>query len=356
MNYEKYMKKCFKLALKADGKTSPNPMVGCVVLDENGKEISQGYHKKCGEKHAEADALSKIETGHTLIVNLEPCSHYGKTPPCSDLIIKKGIKKVVIAMRDVNPIVSGNGIKKLKAAGIDVVENVLHDEAEKLNEVFIKNMTENKCFIATKTASTLDGKIATYSGDSKWITCSKSREYVQKLRNKYDAIMTTSTTVINDNPMMNCRFKNGKNPIKIVIDRQMKTDLSSKIYSDENTKVYIAIDENCIVKQDIPSHIEIIKCKSNNNKLDVYELTEKLYEKGIRSILIEAGGIFNGEMLSCGLIDKIYHFVAPKILCDNTGKTVFEGMQKEKIKNALEYKTESVNKIGSDILITMVKL
>lgn len=356
MNYEKYMRKCFRLAKKGEGKTSPNPLVGCVVLDKEGNIISTGYHKKCGEKHAEADALSKIETGHTLIVNLEPCSHFGKTPPCADLIIKKGIKKVVIGMRDVNPIVAGNGIKKLKDAEIEVVEGVLQDEAKKLNEIFIKNMTEKKCFVALKCATTLDGKISTHSGDSKWITSEKARKQVQKIRNKYDAIMTTSTTVLNDNPTMNCRLNNGKKLIKVIVDRELKTDFSSKFYSNPEEKIYLAMDKNTKIKKEIPNHVEIIKCNTIDNKLDIEELLEKLYEKGIRSVLAEAGGIFNGYLISNNLVDKIYQFTAPKILCDNTGKSVYDGLKQDYIKNALNYKIESVDLFLPDILITLCRL
>lgn len=356
MKYEKYMRKCFKLALKGEGKTSPNPMVGCVVLDENNKELSTGYHKKYGEKHAEADALSKIETGHTLIVNLEPCSHYGKTPPCADLIIEKKIKRVIVAMKDVNPIVSGKGIKKLRDAGIEVIEDVLKEEAKELNEIFIKNMSQNKPFIAIKTATTLDGKIATENGDSKWITSEKARLEVQKIRNKYDAIMTTSTTVIIDNPTMNCRLDNGKNLIKIVLDKNLKTDFDSKFYSNPKETIYAAIDENLIITKNIPKHVKIIKCKIKKNKIDIENLLEKLYQLGIKSILVESGGNLNGDIISKNLADKIYQFIAPKILCDNNGKSAYTGIKQEQIKNAFNYKVKSVQNFEPDILITLKAL
>ena len=185
MNYENYMKKCIELAKNGEGQTSPNPMVGCVVLDKNENEISTGYHHKYGDNHAERDALLKLhngeEKGGTLIVNLEPCSHHGKTPPCADLIIERGLKKVVIGMQDVNPIVAGNGINKLQKAGIEVISGIMEEECKKLNEIFIKNMTQNKCFIAIKTATTLDGKIATSNGSSKWITSSAAREKVKEI-------------------------------------------------------------------------------------------------------------------------------------------------------------------------------
>jgi len=360
MNYEKYMKKCIRLAKKADGKTSPNPLVGCVVLDKNGKEIANGYHKLYGEAHAEADALSKVgdeAIGGTLIVSLEPCSHFGKTPPCADLIIKKGIKKLVIAMQDPNPLVAGEGVEKCKKAGIEVVENVLHDEAMKLNEVFVKNMTQKTCFVALKTATTLDGKIATKTGSSKWITSEKARNEVQKIRNRYDAILTTSSTVINDNPSMTCRMKNGKNPVRIILDRELKTDFSSKIYNFSGEKIYVVVDESTSDSQFslVPKHISVIKCPSYNLKLDLKFLLKKLFEFGIRSVLVESGGKLNGELVSLGLVDKIYQFIAPKILGDKKGINAFEGRGIKDINDSLSYNLESVTSFAPDLLVVLVK-
>ena len=220
-DYNKFMKKCISLAKKGNGKTAPNPMVGCIVLDKNDNIISTGYHHKYGENHAERDALLKLKNGEekdgTLIVNLEPCSHFGKTPPCADLIIEKGIKKVVYGMLDPNPLVSGRGLEKLKTAGIEVIGPVLEDECKKLNEVFIKNQTKKQTFVAIKTATTIDGKISTHCGDSKWITSDSARTEVRKLRKKYDAILTSSATILTDNPTM-------EHKKKIILDRENKTD------------------------------------------------------------------------------------------------------------------------------------
>lgn len=361
-NYEKHMKKCLKLAIKADGKTSPNPMVGCVVLDKNGKEIAKGYHKKYGAPHAEAEALNKLTDeqakGSTVIVNLEPCSHFGKTPPCADLIIKKGVKRVVIAMRDPNPLVSGEGIQKCKNAGIEVVEGILQDEAIKLNEVFIKNMGVNEVFVAIKTATTLDGKIATKTGSSKWITSEKARSEVQKIRNRYDAILTTSFTVIKDNPGMTCSLKNGKNPIKIILDRELKTDFNSKIYQTSGEKIYIVVD-NDIDKAKlalIPTCVAVIKCPAYNYKLDLKHLFKELYKIGVRSVLVEAGGKLNGELVSLDLVDKIYQFIAPKILGDESGVNAFEGRDIKEISNALNFKFEGITDYSPDILIICKRL
>ena len=326
MNYENYMKKCIELAKNGEGQTSPNPMVGCVVLDKNENEISTGYHHKYGDNHAERDALLKLhngeEKGGTLIVNLEPCSHHGKTPPCADLIIERGLKKVVIGMQDVNPIVAGNGINKLQKAGIEVISGIMEEECKKLNEIFIKNMTQNKCFIAIKTATTLDGKIATSNGSSKWITSSAAREKVKEIRNCYDAIMTTSSTILADNPTMLHRKK-------IILDRKLKTNLEAPIY--KNGEIYL-FNETLDMFE---GGVNFIKTPVKANKLDLEFVFERTYELGIKSILIESGGILNGSALKYA--DKIYHFIAPKITGDNSSLSCFNFQKINDINNSLNF-------------------
>lgn len=341
MNYENYMKKCIELAKNGKGQTSPNPMVGCVVLDKNENEISTGYHHKYGDNHAERDALLKLhngeEKGGTLIVNLEPCSHHGKTPPCADLIIERGLKKVVIGMQDVNPIVAGNGINKLQKAGIEVISGIMEEECKKLNEIFIKNMTQNKCFIAIKTATTLDGKIATSNGSSKWITSSAAREKVKEIRNCYDAIMTTSSTILADNPTMLHRKK-------IILDRRLKTNLEAPIY--KNGEIYL-FNETLDMFE---GGVNFIKTPVIANKLDLEFVFERAYELGIKSILIESGGILNGSALK--YTDKIYHFIAPKITGDNSSLSCFNFQKINDINNSLNFKIESIEHFEPDILLT----
>lgn len=341
MNYENYMKKCIELAKNGEGQTSPNPMVGCVVLDKNENEISTGYHHKYGDNHAERDALLKLhngeEKGGTLIVNLEPCSHHGKTPPCADLIIERGLKKVVIGMQDVNPIVAGNGINKLQKAGIEVNSGIMEEECKKLNEIFIKNMTQNKCFIAIKTATTLDGKIATSNGSSKWITSSTAREKVKEIRNCYDAIMTTSSTILADNPTMLHRKK-------IILDRRLKTNLEAPIY--KNGEIYL-FNETLDMFE---GGVNFIKTPVKTNKLDLEFVFERAYELGIKSILIESGGILNGSALK--YTDKIYHFIAPKITGDNSSLSCFNFQKINDINNSLNFKIESIEHFEPDILLT----
>lgn len=331
------MEKCIELAKLGEGNTSPNPLVGCVITDEFDNVIATGYHKKYGENHAERDALLKINKGDgdTLYVNLEPCSHFGKTPPCTDIIIEKGIKHVVVGMLDPNPIVSG--IDKLKAAGIDVTVGVLEDECKKLNEVFIKNIKEKKTFVAIKTATTLDGKIATSSGSSKWITGEKAREEVHKIRRRYDAIMTSSTTVIADNPKM-------EHKKKIILDRELKTDLKSQIY--KQGEIYVFNEK----EDDLEGNINFIKTPVKDGKISLEFVFEKLYELGIMSVLIECGGKLNGKALKYA--DKIYHFLAPKITGDNSAKSCFDYKKITEISECTNYKIDSVEFFDLDILLT----
>ena len=341
MDYDKYMKKCIELAKGGEGQTSPNPLVGCVVLDKDGNEISTGFHHKYGENHAERDALLKLtkgeEKGGTLIVNLEPCSHHGKTPPCADLIIERGLKRVVIGMQDVNPIVAGNGIKRLKDAGIEVVEHVLEDECKILNEVFIKNMTQKKVFIAIKTATTLDGKIATQNGSSKWITSEKAREEVKVIRNRYDAIMTSSATILADNPTMLHRKK-------IILDRKLRTNLEAPIY--KNGEIYLFNDSLDMFE----GGVNFIKTPVHDDKLDLEFIFNKAYELGIKSVLVESGGHLAGSVLKYA--DKIYHFIAPKITGDNSSLSCFDFQQIDDINKSLNFKFSDIKSFEPDILVT----
>jgi len=355
--HEYYIKRCIELAKQGEGKVAPNPLVGAVVLDKNGVVIAEGYHEKYGELHAEANALKNVgeeAKGGTIYVSLEPCSHWGKTPPCADLIIEKGLKKLVVGMVDPNPVVAGRGIERCKNAGIEVITGVLEDECKKLNEIFIKHITQKKPFVAIKTACTMDGKIATKTGSSKWITSENARNEVQRLRNKYDAILTGSGTVIADNPSMNCRMEKGRNPVRIVVDSELKTSPDSKIYNNDNTRVIIA------VKQDIneekikqyPENVEFIKCTPNQDgKVDLKYLINKLYETGITSILVEAGGILNGQLVKSGLVDKIYMFMAPKILGDSEGKSFIEGFDIKDINDSLGLKFDAIKEYSPDILV-----
>ena len=327
---EKYMKECFRLALKGRGKVAPNPLVGCVVLDKFGKVVSKGYHHKYGKNHAERDALLKLKNneaeGGTLYVNLEPCSHYGKTPPCVDLIIERKIKRVVIGMKDINPVV--DGITKLKQAEIEITTGILKDEAEFLNRVFIKNMKKQLPYVVLKIATTMDGKIAARTGDSKWITSDEARKEVYKMRKEFDCIMTSSNTVIADNPSMEHRFK-------CILDKNNRTSKKSNILRQGD--IYIASKENTKLKKD--------------GRLDIKSVLSELYKKGVYTVFVECGGTLAGSMLKDDLIDEVYQFIAPKILNDNEGKSCFNGDSIDKISDTKNLKIYSVTTIGTDLLI-----
>ena len=340
------MTKCLELARLAMGATSPNPMVGCVIVNEQGEIVSTGYHHKYGENHAERDALLKLDNAKdcTLIVNLEPCSHYGKTPPCADLIIEKGIKKVVYGMKDPNPIVAGRGLKKLTDAGIEVIGPVMEEECKKLNEIFIINHTQKRIFTAMKTATTIDGKIAAYNGNSKWITSENARNEGKKIRGFYDAILTSSSTVTADNPEMH--HKN-----KIILDRNLKTDINSKIY--KQGEIYIFYDENLSPPNNF-QNIHYLPAPVKNEQLDVKYILQTIFDIGIRSVLVECGGLLNGSFLD--YTDKLYHFVAPKILGDNSGKSAFDGKKIEEISQTTNFKMEEIKIIEPDLLVVYSKI
>ena len=353
--YEKYMRKALKLALKGKGKTSPNPIVGAVLLDKDLNFVSEGYHKKYGEAHAEVNAInSAIEQnknikGGTIIVTLEPCSHYGKTPPCADLIIKSGIKTVVIGCKDTNKLVSGKGIEKLKASGLDVITGILEDECKQANERFFKNHKTNQPFIIIKTATTLDGKIATKNGSSKWITGEKARKDVQKLRNSVDAILTSSKTVITDNPSLTCRFSGGKNPVRIIVDSNLKTSPDSKVFANDGTKIYLATIKKAQTASNYPKNVEILTIKEKDGHVDLKALVSELYKKGICSILVEAGGMLNGAFVKEHLADKLIKYTAPKILGDNEGKSFIDGFKIDDINDSLNLTPIKITRLGNDI-------
>jgi diaminohydroxyphosphoribosylaminopyrimidine deaminase/5-amino-6-(5-phosphoribosylamino)uracil reductase len=352
-NHEKYINECIELAKFGEGKVSPNPLVGCLVFDKNNNLAGKGYHACYGECHAEVNALNEAgdrAKDGTLYVSLEPCSHYGKTPPCADRIIEFGIKKVIVGIVDPNPKVSGEGIKKLQSAGIEVITGVLENECKKLNEIFIKNITKNKPFISIKTASAIDGKISTKTGSSKWITSEAARNEVHRLRNKYDAILTGSGTVIADNPELTCRLEGGRNPVRVIIDSGLKTDPESRVYKDISTKIYIATSETS--KGNYPEHVEIIRCPLTiENKINLEFLVDELYKKGIYSILVEAGGRLNGAFIKNKLVDKFYFFLAPKILGDNKAHSLIEGFDIENINECIDLRFGNIKILPPDLLI-----
>jgi len=361
---EYYMRKALELAKRGEGYTSPNPMVGALIV-KNGEIISSGYHKYFGGPHAEINALKdagrQVE-GATIYVNLEPCSHYGKTPPCSLALIKAGIKKAVIAMEDPNPLVAGRGIKQLKKAGIEIKSGVLEKEARDLNEVFIKYISSDYPFIYLKMAQTLDGFLASKNGDSKWISNKKARLYTHKLRHKVDAILVGINTLINDNPRLTTRLTDGtgKDSLRIVLDTKLKIPLHARIINQQSsadTLIVTAKDINKEKKERLINKqgVEILSLDlEENNEIPLKVLLKILHERNISSILVEGGGKINYSFLNNNLIDKLYAFIAPKILGGRDGISVFNGIGPESIKKAI-YLQEVEYKILDDNIVLIAK-
>nr|WP_156987955.1 bifunctional diaminohydroxyphosphoribosylaminopyrimidine deaminase/5-amino-6-(5-phosphoribosylamino)uracil reductase RibD [Paeniclostridium sordellii] len=352
-----YMKIALDLAKLGKGKVNPNPLVGAVIVKDK-KIIAKGYHEKYGEDHAEVNAFKNAKenvAGATMYVTLEPCSHYGKTPPCVDKIIDNKISRVVIGMMDPNKLVLGQGIKKLQDAGIEVEVGVLEEECKKLNEVFIKYIKNKKPFVVLKAAMSLDGKISTASGESKWITGNKSRSEVHKLRNDLSAIMVGVDTVIIDNPYLTCRIVDGRNPIRIIIDSKLRIPKDSNVLENTNDiKTIIATTEKA-PKEKI-DYLEnlgvwVIKTKSKDEKVNLKELMIKLGELKIDSILLEGGSTLNYSALEVGIVDKVLVYIAPKIIGGVNSKTPVGGNGIEQLKDAFKIKDLNISMVSEDVLI-----
>ena len=353
------MKKAMELALNGWGTTNPNPLVGAVIV-KDGWVIGEGFHERRGEDHAEVAAIKNSTEdikGATLYVNLEPCSHFGKTPPCINAIIESGISNVIIAMQDPNPLVAGKGIQKLQEAGIDTVVGVLEDEAKKLNEIFIKYITEKKPFVILKMAMSLDGKICTSTGQSKWISGEESRRYVHHLRNRVAAVMVGTNTVIKDNPSLTTRLDDkSRNATRIILDRKGRIPLNSNVFNTDQLKgnVITAVSQHVddkLIKKLEQTGIKVIVVPEVNERLSLNYLMNKLYEQEIDSILLEGGGELNFSALNEGIVDKVIMFIAPIIIGGSKSLTSVEGEGFNSIKESLKIKNISTKNIGSDILI-----
>jgi diaminohydroxyphosphoribosylaminopyrimidine deaminase/5-amino-6-(5-phosphoribosylamino)uracil reductase len=356
MTQEEYMKLAINLAKKGTGKTSLNPLVGAVVV-KNDRIIGKGYHKKYGEPHAEVNALKACggkAKNATLYVNLEPCCHYGKkTPPCTDTIKKSGIKKVVCATLDPNPQVNGKGIETLRDACIEVDLGILEEEAKKLNEVYLKFITTKLPFVILKIAQTLDGKIATKLGDSKWITQEDSRRFVHSLRSWVDAVLVGANTVRKDNPELTVHKARGENPIRIILDSSGEiSDRAKVIKENKDRKTIIVTIRGWGRSLTLApaSGIQIWKIKEGKNgKVDLVQLLAKAGENQISSLLVEGGSQVFTSFLKEKLVDKIYYFLSPKIL--GKGLDSFGDLGIKKISDSITLRDCEIKKFKNDLLI-----
>lgn len=368
MSDQKYMDRALKLAALAEGKTSPNPLVGAVIV-KNGEIIGEGYHQKYGAAHAEINALAKAGAraeGAELFVNLEPCSHFGKTPPCTQAIINSGVKRVVVALVDPNPQVAGRGIKQLREAGIKVEIGLLAAEAKKLNEIFLKYITGDYPFIYLKKAQTLDGYIAASSGDSKWITNELARQEGHKLRQRVDAIMVGIGTVLADDPALTTRLKKieTNDPLRIILDPLLEIPLAAQIInqsSEAETLIITAAEfqtdqmaakldkKEKILKKD---GVQLISFAVDaNNYFDLKKILRYLHQQKIASILVEGGAKLSHTFLAQSLIDKFYYFIAPKIYGGSDGRSSFAGVGPKLMADAVDLEIIEQRNLADNILL-----
>ena len=374
-----YMQRAIALAKKGAGFVNPNPMVGCVVVKDN-EIITEGYHEYYGGLHAERNALTNTAADckdATLYVTLEPCCHHGKTPPCTDIIIEKGIKKVVVGLLDPNPLVAGKGISILQNAGIEVVTGVEEDKIKELNKVFLKYIKTKRPYVILKTAMTLDGKIASHTGDSKWITNEKSRQLVHKLRSEMMGIVAGIGTVKADNPMLNCRLEGQqttdnrqqsvRQPIRIIVDTKASISLDSNIVKTANEyRTILAIgrdvtpvaSEQTTVNSQQPKadilksfNVEILQCEEKDGHVDINDLMIKLGQMGIDSLLLEGGSCLNAAFLEADCVDEVYAFIAPKIIGGEHSKSPIGGKGIELMRDAITFDKVEIEQIENDILI-----
>ncbi|KXS50242.1 MAG: diaminohydroxyphosphoribosylaminopyrimidine deaminase / 5-amino-6-(5-phosphoribosylamino)uracil reductase [Halanaerobium sp.] len=359
----KHMKRALELAKLGEGKTSPNPMVGAVVV-KNGEIVGEGYHQECGGPHAEVFALEeagKKAVGADIYVTLEPCSHYGKTPPCAQKLIDTGIKKAVVAMVDPNPEVSGRGIEMLREAGIKVELGLLKNEAQKLNEIFLKYIQSDYPFVFLKKAQTLDGYIASKTGDSKWITNSAARLEGHKLRHRIDAIMVGIGTVLADDPSLTARLdtREGIDPLRIILDPDLEIPINARIINQKSTAKTLIItaqndEPDILAKKERLlklKQVDIISFAAENKYFDLREILKTLKKRKISSLLVEGGAKLSHTFLKENLVDKFYYFIAPKIYGGSDGIASFCGKGPKLMSDTVELKILEQKLLEDNILL-----
>lgn len=355
---EEYMQRALALAVKAEGDTSPNPMVGCVIVDDEGNIVGEGYHHKAGEPHAEVNALAEakhLAKGATAYVTLEPCAHYGRTGPCCVALARAGIKKVVVACTDPNPKVAGQGIEYLRLQGVEVVTGVCEKEALRLNERFFTWITKERPFITLKYAMTLDGKIATANGDSKWITGEAARTFAHRLRRQHDAVLVGIGTVLADDPELTTRMVQGKNPVRVVLDTKLRISLMTTVLNPAaETIIFTGMeaDEDKANALNALPNVEVVRLPAEEGKLPIAKVVAALAERGITSLLVEGGSSVHGAFYDAGLADRVYAFVAPKIIGGKNALPPVGGAGSEFVAEGWLLEEVEVQKLGTDIMVT----
>ncbi|MEG2228599.1 MAG: bifunctional diaminohydroxyphosphoribosylaminopyrimidine deaminase/5-amino-6-(5-phosphoribosylamino)uracil reductase RibD [Odoribacter sp.] len=353
-----YMNRAILLAEKGRGGVNPNPLVGALIVKEE-RIIGEGWHERYGGLHAERNAFENCQedpTGATMYVTLEPCCHYGKTPPGTDVIIEHRIARGVLGITDPNPVVAGRGIECLKRAGIEVKVGVGEKDIRMQNRIFLKYITTKRPWVMMKTAMTLDGKIATTTGDSKWVTGVKARHIVHELRASCMSVMVGIGTVEADNPQLNCRIKEClRQPYRIVVDSHARLSLRTKLLSTAyDSKILLAYTkkENAFLFEVLEGcGVKSIRCKERDGRVDIDDLLEQLGKMKIDSVLLEGGGTLNATFLEGGFVDEVYAFIAPKLVGGKEAKTPVEGKGIEKMKEAIVLQEVETIMVGKDILV-----
>ncbi|MGA4500547.1 bifunctional diaminohydroxyphosphoribosylaminopyrimidine deaminase/5-amino-6-(5-phosphoribosylamino)uracil reductase RibD [Bacillus bombysepticus] len=352
LEHELYMKLALENAKAMKGQTTPNPLVGSVIVNDN-RIVGVGVHMKAGEPHAEIHAIrmaGEQARGGTIYVTLEPCSHHGRTGPCAEAIVQAGIKKVVVATLDPNPLVSGRGIKILQDAGIEVLVGVCEEESKKMNEVFNKYILTKRPFVTIKSGVTLDGKIATSLSDSKWITSTEARQEVHQIRNENAAILVGANTVQKDNPSLTTRIPNGRNPIRVILDSTLRIPMEANVVTDREAPTWIFTTSNHAEEKKKALENAGVKVfvTSGEKHINLHEMLDVLGQKGVSSLLIEGGGEVNASFIENKLMDKIILYFAPKIIGGRLAPSFVEGTGITKMKDAIEFKDISFTQIGKD--------
>ncbi len=351
------MRRALALAARGRGRTSPNPMVGAVAV-KRGRVVGEGYHRKAGGPHAEVWALrdaGSSASGATMYVSLEPCSHHGRTPPCTEAIIESGVARVVVGCRDPNPLVNGAGIRRLARAGIEVETGVMEAEARRLNEAYGKHITTGLPFVALKAAMSLDGKIATVRGESKWITGERARAAAHRLRSRHDAVMVGVGTVLADDPLLTVRRSRGRTPLRVVADSRARTPPTARLLGADERPPVVAVTRlapKARVRRLERGGANVWTVGSRAGKVNLRSLMKRLGGEGVQSVLVEGGGTLAAGVLAGGLVDRVYFFVAPRLIGGARALSPVEGAGVARLSEAWRLKSVRVRRVGEDLLIS----
>ncbi len=359
MMHKTYMQRAIDLAKKGAGWTAPNPMVGAVIV-KDGRIIGEGYHEKCGQLHAERNAIASLTQsaeGATIYVTLEPCCHYGKTPPCTEAILEQKVSTVYIGSRDPNPLVAGKGVRFLREHGVTVIEDFMREECDALNPVFFHYITKRTPYVVMKYAMTMDGKIATRTGASKWITGEEARGHVQTLRGRYASIMVGIGTVLADDPMLNCRLPGAHQPLRIVVDSDLRIPLTSQLLQTAGEyPTLIVCAKESLAESEAAENIrklgaKVVALGDENGKVSMERLMEYLGSRQIDSVLVEGGGQIHEACRNAGIVNHICCYIAPKILGGRDAKTPVEGAGADTMEDAMMLSEPKITRLGMDILL-----